>query len=289
MRLCFPTMRLASLPMTDATEWQGGVGRNWAAEWERTDRSFAALTPHLLSAIAAEPGQRVVDIGCGAGEVAMAVAQARPAAQVIGVDISADLVAAARERSAGVPNLRFDLADAAQWTCPEGAPDLYVSRHGVMFFADPPATFAHLSRQAGPGARLVFSCFRSAADNAWAAQIAKLLPPAAPAAPASAFAPGPFAFADPDHVRRCLAGWRDVTFTRLDFAYVAGSGSHPVVDALAFFSRIGPAARAIRTLPDSARASFERRLLELVQSHCVGGRVCFPAAAWLVTATSTGG
>jgi len=38
--------------MTGAQEWQGRVGQNWAAEWERTDRSFAALTPHLLAAIA---------------------------------------------------------------------------------------------------------------------------------------------------------------------------------------------------------------------------------------------
>jgi hypothetical protein len=131
----------------------------------------------------------------------------------------------------------------------------------------------------------VFSCFRSAAENLWAAEIARLLPPAKPQQPV-AFAPGPFAFADPDHVRASLKGWRDVQFEPLDFAYVVGSGAHPVVDALSFFSRIGPAAAAIRTLPDKARASFERGLLELVQSHHVGGRVCFPAAAWLVTATA---
>lgn len=271
--------------MTGAQEWQGRVGQNWATEWERTDRSFAALTPHLLAAIAPEPGKRIIDIGCGAGELSIALATARPDAQITGIDISADLVDAARGRMAGHPNLSFAVADAASWQAEGAAPDLYVSRHGVMFFTDPPAAFAHLSAIAAPGARMVFSCFRPASENLWATEIARLLPPGRPA-PAVEFPPGPFAFADPDHARRCMKGWRDVSFQPLDFAYVAGSGANPVADALSFFSRIGPAAAAIRTLPDQARAAFERGLLELVQSRHVGGRVCFPAAAWLVTASA---
>lgn len=271
--------------MTGAQEWQGRVGQNWAAEWERTDRSFAALTPHLLAAIAQEPGARVIDVGCGAGELSIAVASARPDAQVTGVDISGELVAAASSRAAGLANLSFRVADASSWEADGAAPDLYVSRHGVMFFTDPPAAFAHLSASAAPAARMVFSCFRPAAENPWAMDIARLLPPGKPVPPVE-FPPGPFAFADPDHVRRCLRGWRDIRFQPLDFAYVAGSGSNPVADALSFFSRIGPAAAAIRTLPDQSRAAFERGLLELVQSRSVGGRVCFPAAAWLVTATA---
>lgn len=271
--------------MTGAQEWQGRVGQNWAAEWERTDRSFAALTPHLLAAIAAEPGERIIDIGCGAGELSLAVASARPQAQVTGVDISGELVAAAQARASGHANLAFAVADASSWTAQGERPDLYVSRHGVMFFSDPPAAFAHLAAVAAPGARMVFSCFRPASENPWAMEIARLLPPGRPAA-AVDFPPGPFAFADPDHARRCMQGWRDVAFQPLDFAYVAGSGTNPVADALSFFSRIGPAAAAIRTLPDQARAAFERGLLELVQSRQVGGRVCFPAAAWLVTATA---
>jgi len=275
--------------MTNAQEWQGRVGQNWAAEWERTDRSFSALTPQLLAAIAKEPGSRIVDIGCGAGELALAVVKARSGAHVTGIDISEDLIGAARGRAADQPTLAFEVADAANWQSSAGPVDmpvdLFVSRHGVMFFDNPPDAFAHLSSIAAPGARLVFSCFRAPAENLWAAEIAKLLPPAKPAAPA-AFAPGPFAFSDPDHVRRCLKGWRDVRFTPLDFAYVVGSGPNPVADALSFFGRIGPAAAAIRTLPDKARATFERGLLELVQSRHVGGRVCFPAAAWLVSATA---
>ncbi|MEO0032167.1 MAG: hypothetical protein RIS94_1925 [Pseudomonadota bacterium] len=268
--------------MTGARDWQGTVGRNWAQEQARTDRSFAGMTPHLLEAVAAERGTRIVDIGCGAGELSRAIAAVRPDAQVTGVDISADLIAAASAR--GHPgNLRFELADASAWQ-PQTAPDLYASRHGVMFFPHPPGAFAHLAAVAAPGARMVFSCFRAAAENGWASGIARLLPPSAPA-PAQTFPPGPFAFADPAHVRACMAGWKDITFTPVDFAYVAGAGSDPVADAMDFFARIGPAAAAIRELPQSARESFLQRLEALARDHLVGGQVAFPAAAWLVRAT----
>ncbi len=271
--------------MTDITDWQGSVGRNWAAQWQRTDTSFSELTPQLLAAIAAEPGSRIVDIGCGAGEVAMAVAAARPQASVIGVDVSPDLVEAAQARSGTIANLSFELADAAVWSDGRGAPDLYVSRHGVMFFSDPPAAFTRLAAQAQPGARLVFSCFRKPSENIWAKAIAGILP-GTPEAPAAPHAPGPFAFADPVHLRQCLAGWREVALRPVDFAYVAGTGPDAVAEAMALFARIGPSAFALRTLPPEERAAFEKRLLALVEAHHDGVRVAFSAAAWLVTATS---
>lgn len=273
--------------MTGASDWQGTVGKSWAQEWQRTDTSFSDLTPHLLGAIARERGNTIVDIGCGAGELSLAVARARPDAQIAGIDISDDLVEAARGR-ADLPNLSFHMADASSRQPVGPAPDLLVSRHGVMFFADPPAAFAHLAAIVTPGARFVFSCFRKAAENAWAAEIAALLPPTQ-AAPPLPMAPGPFAFAEPDHVVRCMKGWRDHAFAAVDFAYLAGAGPDPVAEAMALFRRIGPAAAALRTLPTQEQAALERRLLDLVEAHLVDGRVSFPAAAWLVTATSDHG
>lgn len=269
--------------MTNAGDWQGTVGRSWAAEWRRTDVSFSELTPALLSAIAAEQGSEVVDIGCGAGELAMAVAAARPQARVTGIDISPDLIEAASER-AYAANLSFELADATAWQ-PRNRPDLLVSRHGVMFFPDPPQAFAHLAAVSAPGARIVFSCFRSAAQNEWAAAIADLLPRSEPPPP-QPFAPGPFALAQPEHVRRCMAGWRDLAFTAVDFDYIAGTGADAVGEAMALFRRIGPAAAALRTLPEEQREEVADRLRDLVKAHHHDGRVAFQAAAWLVTGTS---
>lgn len=271
--------------MTNAAEWEGGVGRNWAAESARTDRSFAALTTTLLERIAREPGTSVVDIGCGAGEVSLAVAAARPNARVLGIDISPDLVAAASMRGGRVANCSFALADAASWTPDRGVPNLYVSRHGVMFFDDPTAAFAHLRAVAATDARLVFSCFRSPRENPWASEVARAVGAAVPAG-ADPHAPGPFAFADPDYVAEVLGsgGWREVHAEPVDFAYCAGEGDDPVADALSYLTRIGPAARALRDFPDDERAAAKQRLAALLAERREGETVSFPAAAWILTA-----
>lgn len=271
--------------MTDAFAWQGRVGDVWAEEWRRTDRSFADLSRHLDAAIAevAPHAGRALDIGCGAGGTSLALAAARPSLAIRGVDLSAGLVAVAGERAtaADLANVRFEVGDAA---APPGGPyDIAFSRHGVMFFADPVVAFATIRAAMAPGAPLVFSCFRAAADNGWAVALAEAL--GEPISPPST-APGPFAFADPAHVSRILAaaGWHDAAPRAIDSTYVAGAGEAPVEDALAFFRRIGPAARALADSPDADRPRLLDRLAAMLEAQVRDGTIAFPAAAWIWTA-----
>lgn len=270
--------------MTDRTEWEGRVGRKWAEEWPRTDRSFAPLTRRLLAELANERPRQVLDIGCGAGELSFALARMHPSADIVGLDVCEPLVAAARERSAGLPNTAFEVADAANWHGGGFAPELLVSRHGVMFFPDSVEAFTHLARLAAPSARLVFSCFRDRNHNAWATEIASLI--STDTTPPETDQPGPFAFADANRVERILAdaGWDDIAFERADFAYVAGAGDDPLEDAATFFSSIGPGARAASELKGSEREDFDGRLRSLLARRCVNGTVSFPASAWIITA-----
>lgn len=271
---------------TDAQEWQGRVGKSWAAEWRRTDRSFRNLTPELIRRAEAQPFAAAIDIGCGAGEVSISLAKSRPDARVTGLDISPDLVAAAKARGADITNLRFELADAAQWQPESGfAPDLLVSRHGVMFFDDPIGAFAHLHSVAALGARLVFSCFRTPLENPFFLEVGKLLPLTGEAP--DPFAPGPFAFADAARVSAILsqAGWCNVACEPFDFRMVAGSGEDPVADGVGYFSRIGPAARAISEMGDAERAAFKAKLAAFALEHLAGGEVGLDAGVWLVSAS----
>jgi SAM-dependent methyltransferase len=278
--------------MTEGNEWIGRVGTSWSEEWRRTDRSFGELTARLLDETQIRDFEAALDIGCGAGEVSCALALAHPASQVLGLDISPTLIAVARRRGDGIANLHFAEGDAAQWVHERGhRPQLLISRHGVMFFADPPAAFAHLREQAAPEARLRFSCFRPLADNPWARALRSVV--GGPAVPADPEAPGPFAFGDAARVERILgaAGWTDIGFEAVGYPMIAseeGANRETALDdAVSYFLRIGPSARAIAELSPDERAPAKARLRELLAGHYDGTRVTMPAAAWIVTATAS--
>lgn len=272
--------------MSKAIEWEAQTGRAWADLYRQTDRSFGELTQRLLKAIAPLPGKAVLDIGCGAGELSLALGRARPRAQVLGVDVSADLLAVAERRGGQHGNVRFVEADAATWHGGDFQPDLLVSRHGVMFFPDPVAAFSHLRVLSAPAAPLVFSCFRQFRENPWMAELVEFLP--AVGERADPEAPGPFAFADPHRVRDVLtrAGWEAIDFITVDYAFIAGQGDDPVGDAMSFFARIGPAAAALRELAQDERDAAWERIRAWLEAHCSDGIVAFPAAAWIAVARS---
>jgi hypothetical protein len=131
---------------------------------------------------------------------------------------------------------------------------------------------------------LLFSCFRDPAQNPLFGEVARLLP-AAPA-PADPHAPGPFAFADPAYVEALLtaAGWGGVAFEPFDLAMVVGGGADPAEDAVAYFSSIGPAARAAMEMPPEQRERLLDGLRNLARRHELDGLVALRAATWIVTA-----
>lgn len=286
-----------------AADWSGGVGETWAQEWQRTDRSFAGLEPALERAILtaadglraggpASERRRMVDIGCGAGTTSLAIAAARPEDEVIGLDLSPDLVAVATSRAESIDGVRercrFVAGDAVTETAVLAPVDLFFSRHGVMFFDDPIAAFARLRAAAAPAARLVFSCFAAIAENRWASEtLADVMGSPSHSASSGIPEPGPFAFASVERVDALLAeaGWRPRRPPEhVTFRYAAGSGEDAVGDALAFFRRIGPAAAALRAAPEEERPALLDRLAAVCRRHRRGDEVAFPAAAWLWSA-----
>lgn len=272
-------------------EWRGRVGQSWAAEWVRTDRSFGQLSEQLVDALIARLSERpeaarcrILDIGCGAGDTAMRLTQRSPDLDIVGLDLSDELVAAAHNRGRLERNLSFVAGNAADWRT-ASVFDAALSRHGVMFFDDPVAAFAHFRGLLRPGAPFVFTCFAARAENPWATEIAELIgvPPAL-----DPHVPGPFAFADAGRVDEILrsAGWREGVPERIEYRYVAGSGADPVGDAHDFFLRIGPAARHVAMLDAAARQVLDPRLRNWLATKEAHGEVSFPAAAWLWRATA---
>jgi SAM-dependent methyltransferase len=193
----------------------------WVAEWPKRERLTTSVTPSLMGIAGLQVGDRVLDIGCGAGGTTLASAAAvGPDGSVTGVDISEGLLALARARTseANVGTVEYVLADM-QTDHVAGEYDVALSQFGVMFFDEPSAAFANIRGHVRPGGRLVFACWQSIDRNPWhtSSALRPFLP--APRVPGPGKSPpGPFALGDPEETTDILqrAGFGDVRFSGFD-------------------------------------------------------------------------
>lgn len=114
---------------------------------------IAAQRAEILRRLALQPGERVVDIGCGPGFLSAAMAEAvGHAGRVRGIDISADLIARARARN-DRPWLSYDTGDATAMEEPDAAFDVAVAVQVAEYLDDVDAFAAELFRVLRPGGR----------------------------------------------------------------------------------------------------------------------------------------
>jgi SAM-dependent methyltransferase len=272
-----------------ADRWNGAEGVLWAQEAERFDRLAEPQVPALLASVV--PGERILDVGCGAGAVALAAARAvAPGGHVLAIDVSEPLLEVARRRAAPSESRPdFVLGDAATYAYERSSRDAVVSRSTVMLFDDPVDGLATIRTALVAGGRLSFTCWRGAARNGWASipgsVVARHLPnPAVVDDARPTRAPGAFALADHEHLRAVVegAGYIDVHLESLDHAAVVGDD---VDDALAFFDRVSGGALRVLAPPHVVDA-VEADLRDAVTPYAGQNGVALPASAWLVTATS---
>ena len=131
------------------------------ALWEKGDFTRIAQTMRasgeaLVKSLGVTRGMKVLDLGCGDGTTALPAAQL--GAEVLGVDIASNLVAAGNRRAqeAGLSNLRFVAGDACDLRPLENARfDLVVSVFGAMFAPKPFEVAKEMVRVTRPGGRVV--------------------------------------------------------------------------------------------------------------------------------------
>ncbi|CAN7457143.1 methyltransferase domain-containing protein [Phenylobacterium sp. LjRoot225] len=134
----------------------------------------AAKDP-LIEALAPAPTDRVLDVGCGSGQFAVAIAP--HVAQVAGVDLTPEMLAKARDQQAkaGVANIDWRQADSTALPVADGTFDIVTSRSMLHHAADPAATLAEMRRACVPGGRIAVLDLTPAPDKAPAFDAVELL------------------------------------------------------------------------------------------------------------------
>jgi SAM-dependent methyltransferase len=189
--------------LTDSGVWDAYAPRRERhAEWTRA--VALPVTNWLIDAVAAQPGERVLELAAGAGDVGLAILeQLHPRIRLISSDVSPAVVEVARRVAAerGINGIAFHVLDAQDLDMPSSSVDAVVCRWGYMLMEDPAAAFRETARVLSPGGRLAFSVWGDPVRNPWTTIDAEVLAHVGYTLIAEPTGPGGmFSLADPDRL-----------------------------------------------------------------------------------------
>ena len=130
------------------------LSRRLEANYSRRD--FQRRRQLVHTALGVQPGERIIDVGCGPGfYVAELSDRVGTAGEVVGVDISPDMLGIAQRRSGDRPNVTLHEASASALPVSGASFDAAISVQVLEFVEDPDAALAEMHRVLRPGGRLV--------------------------------------------------------------------------------------------------------------------------------------
>ncbi|HSL46920.1 MAG TPA: class I SAM-dependent methyltransferase [Anaerolineales bacterium] len=213
----------------------------------------------FLSRMHIEPGTRILDVACGAGQTAIPLAQA--GANVTGVDIATNLIEQARARAqAENVDVRFEEADAEMLPYEDGSFDIVISLIGAMFAPRPELVAAELKRVARPGGKIIMGNWT---PGGFVGQMFKTqgkhVPPPAMMAP-------PVKWGDEETIReRFNDGMSYLSVSRHLYPFRYPFSPSEVVEF--FRTYYGPTHKAFAALDVEGQAALRRDLEQLWTEH----------------------
>lgn len=262
-------------------QWSDAAS-SWAraAEEEETGASRDA-TAWMLEAADLQPGERVLELACGAGRVGLqAAARVGPEGTVLCTDFSAAMVEAVAERvnRLGTANVATRVLDAEHLELEEQAPfDAVLCRFGYMLMADPSQALRESARALRPGGRLVLAVWGAGEKNPWLGTILGAVMTHLNAPPPQPGQPGPFSLGDAARLRQLVegAGLGEVEVTEIE--------AKQRYDSLAgWWDEIlevsGPLATMLKALPEEDRESIRSAVLAKAKVFAGEEGAAFPAA-----------
>jgi SAM-dependent methyltransferase len=196
------------------------VAAPWGEHADYVEHRAAPVTAEMIRLAGPRPGDRVLELACGAGGLGLTLAPLVAPGMVTVSDVVSQMadIAAQRAAAQGAGNVEAAVLDIEQIDRPDGDFDLVVCREGLMFAVDPARAAAEIVRVLRRPGRLVAAVWGPREHNPWldllvdavSAHFGTLLPPPG--------MPGPFALADVHRLRQVLtgAGFEQVDVTALD-------------------------------------------------------------------------
>ena len=191
----------------------------WGAAADAHTSATMPVADALIDLVAPQPGQQVLELACGPGDVGLLLAElVLPGGEVLLSDFAPGMLTTAQERATarGLTNVRFKQIDAESIDLGAASQDAVVCRWGFMLMADPGAALRECRRVLRPGRPLAFAVWASWEENPWRSLLDRALgidPPGE--------GPGQFALADPAIVTSLVedAGFVEHAIEPLDVVF----------------------------------------------------------------------
>ncbi|OBK74148.1 class I SAM-dependent methyltransferase [Mycobacterium sp. 1274761.0] len=257
------------------------VAPAWNQYADFVDERGAKVGAAMLAAADLQPGENVLELGCGPGGVGIA------AAEVVGVDghvVLSDVVpemtaiAEARARQHGLGNVTVRQLDMEHIDAPDSSFDKVLGREALMLVGDPVGAAREAIRVLRPGGRAVFAVWSKPAANPWLSALLDAVSTqlGAPVPPPGV--PGPFSLCEEGALAGILstAGFADVAIDEVEAPLHAESFDDwwTVVPSLA-----GPLAALLNSLPDEATATIRADAQQALTRYADGSGYTIPGAS----------
>lgn len=270
--------------MNGCVDWSA-VAPEWDRHRDFVERMKADLTPRLIDGLDLRPGNRVLELGAGTGEVAARLATAvAPNGSVVASDLAPGMVALLKARLGGVAGVEIAEIDATDIALPAASVDAVAFRMGLMLVPEPARAIAEIGRVLRPGGRVAAAVWAGPQHNPWLTTLGMAAMMHGVVAGGPPIGPGtPFSLADPAELAGLFtgAGFADVAVETVD-----STAAYPDVDA--YVATAGalapPLAAALRAASADDLAKVRRSAADALERFRGPDGIRMPTQSLVVTA-----
>lgn len=263
--------------------WDGIGGDRWVSNINRLDEMLAPATNILINEILKHPFENTLELGCGAGDLAVAISIHSNILNIDAVDISYNILSLAKERSRDNPKINFIHCDAETYSFKTDFYDLVYSRFGVMFFNNPNRAFINIKKSIRNQGTFIFLSWDKLENNPWMDLPSKAAFKVLPRPPKpQGNPPGAFSLGNRRVICDILSGsgFKDITSTKHMIKINLGNLDH----AVNFATQLGPAAtpfaEAVNAKKKAAKKAIKNELVKFEHDF----NIILQGSIWMTTA-----